>query len=68
MIGSLKIGTRLAVMAGAMGVALLFVGGTAWWALKADESQFEASALKAQQFEAAVDLARHAQVTFKIQI
>lgn len=68
MIGGLKIGTRLAVMAGAMGVALLFVGATAWWALKADENQFEASALKAQQFEAAVDLARHAQVTFKIQI
>ncbi|MBI2733034.1 MAG: HAMP domain-containing protein [Aquabacterium sp.] len=64
----MKIGTRVAVLGAAMSVALLTVGGTAMWALKADEAQFEACAHKAQQFESAIDLARSAQVTFKIQI
>ncbi len=66
--GQLKIGTRVAVLGGVMSVALLAVGGTGLWALKADEAQFEACAQKAQHFENAIDLARGAQVAFKIQI
>ncbi|MBI3381496.1 MAG: HAMP domain-containing protein [Aquabacterium sp.] len=64
----LKIGTRVAVLGGVMSVALLAVGGTGLWALRADEAQFEACAQKAQHFENAIDLARGAQVAFKIQI
>lgn len=67
-LGHMKIGTRVAVLAGVMGTALLIVAGTSWWALKADEAQFEVCAAKARDFETAVDLARGAQVTFKIQI
>lgn len=66
--GQLKIGARVAVLGGVMSVALLAVGGTGLWVLKADEAQFEASAQKAQHFENAIDLARGAQVAFKIQI
>ncbi len=65
---NLKIGTRVAVLGGTMSLALLLVGATGWWALKADEAQFEACAQKALKFEAAIDLARGAQVSFKTQI
>ncbi|HEX5357486.1 MAG TPA: methyl-accepting chemotaxis protein [Aquabacterium sp.] len=67
-LSDLKIGARVAVLGGTMSLALLVVGATGWWGLKADEAQFEACAHKAQQFEQAIDLARSAQVSFKIQI
>jgi methyl-accepting chemotaxis protein len=67
-LNSLNIGTRVAFLAAVMGVSTVIVGGTGWWAMRADAAQFEACSLKALDAEKAVDLARGAQVNFKVQI
>ena len=64
----LNISTRVAFLAVVMGVSSMVIGGVGWWAMHADARQFEVSALEALNAEKAVDLARGAQVNFKIQI
>jgi len=63
-----KIGARVAALATVMALASVLTGTVATFALKADMAQMDANTLTASEFERAVDLARTAQVTFKIQI
>lgn len=67
-LNDLKIGVRLAALAGALLVSTVVVGGVALVSLKADQAQFEASHVTADDFERAIDSARAAQVQFKVQI
>lgn len=63
-----KICTRIAVMASALLVLFVLLGGFTWRALTADAERLNATNDQAKQFQQAVDLARGAQVTFKIQV
>jgi len=67
-LNDLKIGARLAALSGALLLSTLVVGAIALSALKADEAQFESSHETADAYEQAIDTARAAQVTFKVQI
>jgi methyl-accepting chemotaxis protein len=67
-LNDLKIGVRLATLAGFLLLSTVIVGGIAIASLKADQAEFESSHVLADEFETAIDTARAAQVQFKIQI
>jgi methyl-accepting chemotaxis protein len=64
----LTIGSRIAGLAACLMLAAILMGVMTWFVLKADTNQFESSHATADQFEKAIDQARGAQVTFKVQI
>ncbi len=63
-----KIGTRIAVMASALLALFVLLGGFTLHALTQDAERLNSTNEQAKQFQQAVDLARSAQVTFKIQV
>jgi methyl-accepting chemotaxis protein len=67
-LNQLKIGTRVAILAALMAASTLLIGLTGWMALQGNARQFEAYSAKARHLEQAIDLARGAQVAFKVQI
>jgi methyl-accepting chemotaxis protein-1 (serine sensor receptor) len=67
-LNQLKIGTRVGLLVVVLALSIVVMGITSWWALKADATQFQANNVKSSQVESAVDLARGAQVAFKVQI
>ena len=64
----IKIGTRIAIMASLLLTLLLMLGGYAARVMKTDTDQFVSTNDQARAFQEVVDLARNAQVTFKIQV
>jgi CheY-like chemotaxis protein/signal transduction histidine kinase/HAMP domain-containing protein len=64
----LRIGTRLAALAGFLLVALCGVGAGGWYALSESTARSAQAMARADAFEAAVDTARTAQVDFKKQV
>ncbi|MGE5451209.1 MAG: methyl-accepting chemotaxis protein [Acidobacteriota bacterium] len=63
-----KIGTRIAVMASALLALMVLLGGFTLHALTDDAERLNSTNEQAKQFQQAVDQARSAQVTFKIQV
>jgi methyl-accepting chemotaxis protein-1 (serine sensor receptor) len=63
-----KIGTRIAMMAASLLILFVVLGGFTWRSLSADAERLNASNEESRQFQQAIDLARSAQVTFKIQV
>ena len=63
-----KIGTRIAMMAASLLVLFVVLGGFTWRSLSDGAERLNASNEQAKQFQQAIDLARSAQVTFKIQV
>ena len=62
------IGMRVCALAGFLMLTILLVGGLSIRASLADQRQFAQFSAEASEFEQAVNLARGAQVTFKVQI
>jgi methyl-accepting chemotaxis protein len=63
-----NVGLRVGALAGMLLLGTAVTGGLAWRALHVAGEQFEASHEAADQYEQAIDLARSAQVSFKIQV
>ncbi|MDE2594959.1 MAG: HAMP domain-containing protein [Burkholderiales bacterium] len=63
-----KIGTRIAAMASVLLAFFVLLGAFTLHALTQDAERLGATQDQARQFQQAVDLARSAQVTFKIQV
>jgi methyl-accepting chemotaxis protein len=63
-----RIGTRLSALAGFLLVALIAVGMQGWYALSRSNAITSATMQKAFELQHGVDMARTAQVKFKIQV
>ena len=63
-----KIGTLIAMMASSLLILFVVLGGFTWRSLSVDAERLNASNDQSRQFQLAIDLARGAQVTFKIQV
>ena len=67
-ISNLKIATRLKFLAGFLILSLILLGGTGWQTLRDNHNRGVEVANTTSRIEHAVDIARKAQVDFKIQI
>lgn len=67
-LNDLKIGTRIALMAASMLMLMALLGAYTFVALKQDANRLDAMNEQARSFQRAVDQARTAQVTFKMQV
>lgn len=63
-----KISTRIVMMAASLLVLFVLLGGFTWRAISVDSERMSTTHDQARQFQQAIDLARSAQVTFKIQV
>ncbi|MBH1987669.1 MAG: HAMP domain-containing protein [Burkholderiales bacterium] len=67
-LNQVSIGTRIAALAGLLLLITALVGGLGWMAMRNGAQQLEAAHAMAHDHEQAIDLARSAQVSFKIQV
>ena len=67
-LNALKIGVRVVFLAASLLLLMAVLGAFAWRALTIDAQRLDATNEQAKQFQGAVDLARGAQVSFKIQV
>ncbi len=67
-LNDVKIGTRLAAMIGLLLLATLVVAATCWYAVTQEANHSEFIHEASDTYETAVDLARGAQVDFKVQV
>lgn len=67
-LNQVSIGTRIAALAALLLLITLLVGGLGWMAMRNGAHHIEQAHAMSQEHAHAIDLARSAQVSFKIQV